>query len=25
MILSAIEEYDPEIDEGAFPTDDFEL
>ena len=25
MILSAIEEYDPEVDEGAFHTDDIEL
>ena len=25
MILSAVEEYDPEVDEGAFPTDDVEL
>ena len=25
MVLTAIEEYDPEVDEGAFPTDDFEL
>ena len=25
MILSAVEEYDPEVDEGAFPTEDVEL
>lgn len=25
MILSAVEEYDPEIDEGAFPTEDVDL
>jgi cytidylate kinase len=25
MILSAVEEYDPEVDEGAFPTEDIEL
>jgi cytidylate kinase len=25
MILSAVEEYDPEIDEGAFPTTDIDL
>jgi cytidylate kinase len=25
MILTAVEEYDPEIDEGAFPTRDIEL
>jgi len=25
MILSAVEEYDPEVDEGAFPTEDIDL
>jgi cytidylate kinase len=25
MILTAIEEYDPDVDEGAFPTEDVEL